>query len=144
MSLIAGLHLGNFALIASDKREMTINGDTLVFDHDEAEKIINAGLGYISGSGIVELLNSVKVALVNTEITHTDEILDIIKSARECFRLMHYTNLEWAEKQIKKTGWNFTYITEENGQPTVRVAIASVARMKRSASIPLSSAHPTH
>lgn len=123
MSLIAGLHLGNFALIAADKREMSIHGDLLVPAHDEAEKIINAGLGYVTGSGIVELLHPVKDALTNTEITHTDQILAIIAKERGRFRTAHSTDSEWAEEQIKKTGWLFTYMTEADGQAMVRVAM---------------------
>lgn len=123
MSLIAGLHFGNFALIAADKREMSIYGDILVPAHDEAEKIINAELGYVTGSGIVELLHPVKDALANTEITHTDQILAIIAKERERFRFEHSTDSEWAEEQIKKTGWLFTYMTEDDGQATVRIAM---------------------
>jgi len=123
MSLIAGLHLGNFALIAADKREMSIYGDTLVPDHDEAAKIISAGLGYVTGSGIVELLHFVKEALANTEITETDQILAIVAREREHFRSAHSADPGWAGEQVKKTGWMFTYMTEDDGQAAVRVAI---------------------
>jgi len=123
MSLIAGLHFGNFALIAADKREVSIYGDKLVPIHDEAEKIINAGLGFVTGSGIVELLHAVKDALANTEITHTDQILAIIAKEKERFRSVHSTHSEWAEEQIEKTGWLFTYMTEADRQATVRVAM---------------------
>ena len=123
MSLIAGLHLGNFAVIAADKRLMSMYGHTLIVDHDEAEKIINTGLGYVSGSGIVELLDFVKEALANTEITHTDQILAIVARERDRFRSVHSANPEWAEQQVKKTGWMFTYMTEADGEAALRVAL---------------------
>jgi len=123
MSLIAGLHLGDFVLIAADKRVVNFYGNTLVPDHDEAEKIIDAGLGYVTGSGIVELLQYVEEAIANNEITHIDQILEIVAKERERFRSAHSDDHEWAEAQIRKTGWMFTYMTEEDGQVAVRIAI---------------------
>lgn len=124
MSLIAGLHLGNFALIAADKRVMNIIGDKLVIAHNKAEKIVSSGLGYVSGSGIVELLDFVKEAISNTEITHTDQILAIIASERERFRSLHSDDSEWAGLQVQKTGWLFTYNAEDGCNSTVRIALA--------------------
>lgn len=123
MSLIAGLHLGDFALIAADKREMSISGDILIPDNDLAKKIINTEQGYVTGSGIVELLHPVKESLVNTNITSTDQVIEIINNGRNSFRATHSANSEWAEDQIKKTGWLFTYITEDKGQFDVRIAM---------------------
>ena len=123
MSLVVGLHLGNLAIIAADKRVVSMYGQTMIVDHDEAEKIINAGIGYVSGSGIVELLDLVKEALADIEITHTDQIRAIISRERDRFRSVHSANPEWAEQQIKKTGWMFTYMTEAGGETVLRVAL---------------------
>ncbi|PKN86879.1 MAG: hypothetical protein CVU51_06470 [Deltaproteobacteria bacterium HGW-Deltaproteobacteria-1] len=123
MSLIAGMHLGDFALIAADKREMAILGNTLIPAHDDANKIINAGIGYITGSGIVELLDTAKQLIASNEITHTDQIVSIINSSKQQFRSRHANAVDWADDQIQKTGWMFTYLTEEYEQQIVRIAM---------------------
>jgi len=46
---------------------------------DGDHKIVSCGLGLITGSGYVSALNAVKAELMVTEITHTDQVIDIIK-----------------------------------------------------------------
>ena len=124
MSLIAGMHLGEFVLIAADKREMAIlDNNTLIPIHDNAYKIINSGLGYITGCGVVELLDSAKQLIASNDITHTDQIISIINSSRQQFRSRHIQAIDWANNQIQKTGWMFTYLTTEYDQPIVRIAM---------------------
>ncbi len=123
MSLIVAMHLGNFAVIAADRRVVSQYGNSLVVDHDNAEKIVYAGMGFVSGSGIIELLDSVIEAFLNTKITHTDQILQIITEERKKFLSRHFANQEWAKQQIQKTGWMFTYPTVIDDHATVRIAM---------------------
>jgi hypothetical protein len=117
------MHLGDFAIIAADKRELAILGNTFIPAHDEANKIINAGIGYITGSGIVELLDSAKQLIASNKITHTDQIVSIINSSKQQFRSRNTHAIDWADDQIQKTGWMFTYLTEEYEQRIVRIAM---------------------
>lgn len=123
MSLIIGLHLGNIVLLAADKRVMDLYGNRFVFNNDEHEKIIDAGLGYVTGSGVIELLDNVKDSLANADITNTNQIMEIINREKERFLYSHWAGPEWAAEQIKKTGWMFTYSTKSDSQTAIRIGM---------------------
>ena len=51
MTLLVTIHLDDFAIIASDKKEVIKLNDVVIPHHENAEKIIGTGIGLITGSG---------------------------------------------------------------------------------------------
>ena len=89
------------------------------------DKIINTRIGLMTGSGYVTLLNEVKSAVSESEITQSEQILTIIKDKRLTLLrdpcLPEYLKSDF----LDHTGWLFTYFTVVDGKPTIRVAIYS-------------------
>jgi hypothetical protein len=124
MTLVAGLHLGELVIIAADKREVKMRDNVIISKNDNVEKIISAGIGLITGSGFVNLLQSVKEDIKNSTITDTDQIFDIIQRRREELRSYSLGDKEVTEADIRQTGWLFSYRTvDDNNLPLLRLAI---------------------
>ncbi|RII26963.1 MAG: hypothetical protein CXR30_16195 [Geobacter sp.] len=123
MSLVAGIHLGDIALLVADRRVVTKNelGEIIILS-DDHKKIIDTGIGYITGSGCVELLDPVKYAIQDSNITHTDQILNIISEEKEYFRECAVFG-DLTDEIIGMTGWLFTYRTIIEDKPEIRVAL---------------------
>ncbi len=61
MTMIVGMSLGDFVLVASDRRQVHMtNGVVDYVESDSVNKIIECPLGFITGSGYVPLLNEFK------------------------------------------------------------------------------------
>lgn len=125
MTFLATIHAKEYALIAADKMEVAEIGPRFVCVRTDVDKIIDTGIGLMTGSGYVSLLDEVKSAVSKSEITHTDQILTIIRDGR----LKTFYNACLTENQksdfLNNTGWLFTYYTIVDAKPTIRVAIYS-------------------
>ena len=97
------------------------NGEFIILSDDE-EKIIDAGIGYITGSGCVELLDPVKYTIKGTKITHTDQILKIISEEKEYFSASAVFG-DLTSEILGMTGWFFTYRTIIDNEPEIRIAL---------------------
>ena len=123
MTLLVTIHLDDFAIIASDKKEVIKPNDVFIPYHEHAEKIVETGIGLITGSGYVGLLNAVKQRVAEEEITHTDQILEIIKNERKLIRnAMWYTDYQKNEF-LNYTGWLLSYWTIVYKVQKLRIAL---------------------
>jgi hypothetical protein len=125
VTFLATIHAKEYALIAADRMEVAKIGSGFVCVRTDVDKIIDTGIGLMTGSGYVTLLHEVKSAVSESEITHTDQILTIIKDKR--LRILNNPCLPENQKSdfLNNTGWLFTYFTVVDGKPTIRVAIYS-------------------
>lgn len=123
MTLLVTINLDDFAIIASDKKEVIKLNDAFIPYHERAEKIVETGIGLITGSGYVGLLNSVKQRVAEEEITHTDQILEIIKNERKLIRnAIWYTDYQKNEF-LNFTGWLLSYWTIVDNVQKLRIAL---------------------
>lgn len=123
MTLMVGLHLSDYVIIASDKKEVTeLNGIVVPLSED-VNKLINTNMGLITGAGFADLLNSVKKRISLNQICHTDEILNIIKSEREAFAENYGYTEELKQKILLYTSWLFSYRTIIDNEIRMRLAI---------------------
>lgn len=125
MTFLATINAKEYALIAADKMVVAKIDSASVPVRTDADKIIDTGIGLMTGSGYVTLLDEVKTAVSGTEITHTDQILDIIKEKRLRIRSDPHLPENWKADFLSNTGWPFTYYTVVDNRPTIRVAIYS-------------------
>lgn len=123
MTLIMGMHLSDYVIIASDKKEVAVLNGIVIPLHEDSNKIINTDMGLVTGSGFVDLLNRVKNRIALNQICHTDEILTIIKAEREAIaQKLRYTD-EAERKILFHTGWLFSYRTIIGDEIRIRLAI---------------------
>ena len=123
MTLIAGMHLGEYVIVASDKKEVAQVNGIVVPLHEEANKIINTDMGLVTGSGYADLLTRVKNRIALNQICHTDEILNIIKKEREAIAQNLACFDEAAKKILFHTGWIFSYRTIIHDETRIRLAV---------------------
>ncbi|WP_407507288.1 hypothetical protein [Vibrio parahaemolyticus] len=104
MTMIVGLHLGDYVLVAADKRETyVVNGQVVSVISDEVNKLVNWGAGVVTGSGYVPLLNELKSKLSRINITTTDQILNLANEISE-------SSSEQPEYWRKTTNWMFSFV----------------------------------
>lgn len=116
MSMIVGINLIDYAIMAADKREVLIeNGNIQSVRSDEVQKIIAWGGGFITGSGYVPLLGDLKELISNSKISNTDQI---VKLAQQSVLRLPESMGYWKNQ----TNWMFTYSSEVSGNKAVRVA----------------------
>ncbi|PWW28172.1 hypothetical protein [Chromohalobacter israelensis] len=121
MTMIVALHLGAYALIAADKRETyQVDGEVVSVISDDVQKLIEWPGGVATGSGYVPLLHDFKTKLSNSDISSTDQIIEV---ARECSRGLPPEQVGW----IKSTNWLFTYLTDGPRGLATRVAFIKSA-----------------
>jgi len=125
VTFLATIHAKEYAIIAADKMEVAIIGSGFVPVRRDVDKIIYTGIGLMTGSGYVTLLDEVKTAVSGTDITHTDQILGIIKEKRLIIRSNPHLPENQKSDFLTNTGWLFTYYTVVDNKPTIRVAIYS-------------------
>lgn len=123
MTLIIGMHLSDYVIIASDKKEVAVLNGIVIPLHEDANKIINTDMGLVTGSGFVDLLNRVKNRIALNQICHTDEILNIIKTEREAIAQILGCFDEAERKILFHTGWIFSYRTIIDDEIRIRLAI---------------------
>lgn len=119
--MIVALHLGAYALIAADKRETyQVNGEIVSVVSDDIQKLIEWHGGVATGSGYVPLLHDFKIRLGHSDISSTDQILEI---AKECSRSLPPEQAGWKNS----TNWLFTYLTDSSRGLVTRVAFIKSA-----------------
>ena len=119
------MHFGEYILFTVDTR--TIFGSPAIYHRDDTPKIIKTGIGLITGAGLLKLLDKVKSEIILQQISHTDDILEIINSQREIIQNRYQINVreEQIEKWITETSWFFTYWTLQDGQVILRLGLVS-------------------
>lgn len=106
MTMIVGIHLGDYILVAADKRETyVVNGRVVSVISDKVNKLVNWGGGLVTGSGYVPLLSELKSKLSQVNITTTDQILDLAKDISE-------SSIEQPEYWRATTNWMFSYVAD--------------------------------
>src|SRR6186997_984924 len=113
MTICIGMFLGECALLVADTRIRFFHPEGLPEFYDDGnQKIQDIGIGLMTGAGYVPLLDGVKEELANTEISHTDMIIEIIKVCSEALEAD-----PWASKRLDEvrsmTGWLFTYFSAD-------------------------------
>jgi hypothetical protein len=121
MTLLATIHLDKFAIIASDKKEVFITDGIIVARHEHGEKIIDTGIGLITGTGYVEFLSAVKKKIAASEITNTNQIMEIISNARDLIKNSSFKSAKKKEELLEKERWLFTDKTMLENAPCLRV-----------------------
>lgn len=123
MTLLVAVNLGDCAIIAADKKEIFILDDIITPLNEDADKIVNTGIGLMTGSGYVDLLNKVKTTVAESAINHTDQILSCILKERATIQESIILNKRQKSELLNKTGWLFSYCTTVNNNPTLRIAL---------------------
>lgn len=125
MTFLATINAKEYVLIAADRMEVANIGSISICVSKDVTKIVYTGIGLMTGTGYVKLLDKVKTEASKTDITHTDQILTIMKDNCSMIRKDPFLPLINREEFIKNTGWLFTYFTAEDEKPTIRVAMYS-------------------
>lgn len=114
--MIVGINLGNYIIVAADKRQVMKVGDVIVgIVSDNVEKLIEWNGGIITGNGYVPLLDDLKNWLSKTKINSTTEVLEF---ANDAVLSLPSSQSEWR----KQTNWMFSYITKnEQGKFVTRI-----------------------
>lgn len=116
MTMIVGLNLGTYTIVAADKREIYIeNGEIKSIVSDDVEKIIEWNGGIVTGSGFVPLLMDLKESMASENINNTNKIVSLAKASLN--KLPRDQSL-WEDQ----TNWVFTYVTEVDDAPKCRIA----------------------
>lgn len=114
--MIVALNLGEYTIIAADKREVSIeNGKVVSITSDNVEKIIEWNGGVVTGSGFVPLLMDLKESMVSVNISNTDTIISL---AKQSLAKLPQNQSNWKDQ----TNWAFTYITIVDDAPKCRIA----------------------
>jgi hypothetical protein len=79
MTLLIGANLDHYTIVAADTRTSWTDPSLGECHRDGDHKIVWCSLGIITGSGYINALDTVKNELLTKEISHTDQVLQIIK-----------------------------------------------------------------
>lgn len=106
MTMIVGINLGEYVIVAADRREVFIeNGQVASIISDDIDKLVKWNGGVITGCGYVPLLSDLKNYLKRSEIINTDQIVALTKQV--VFDLPVHASI-WKQQ----THWMFTYVTD--------------------------------
>ncbi|EHU4933588.1 hypothetical protein KY890_002967 [Vibrio vulnificus] len=123
MTMIVGIHLGEYVIVAADKREVTMLGDVVInVTSDAVEKLIEWNGGVVTGNGYVPLLSQLKNHLATNEITHTGQILEYANSTTAN---LPDTQANWKNQ----TNWMFSYLSEVGGELVTRLGFVTSANI---------------
>ncbi|WP_251357809.1 hypothetical protein [Kangiella sp. TOML190] len=124
MTMLVGIHLDSYIILAADKRDVLLLDDNRhEVLSDEVEKIIDWGNGFITASGYVPFIHELKLFLQEEEIINTNQIIEYANYLKDELMAspMPYTHKEF---WIKTSNWMFTYTTENEQNETIpRLAI---------------------
>ena len=109
MTLIAGMNLGSYAIIAADTRLSYYINDVFSY-RDDSEKIRNIDPGIISGAGLASLLEAVKARLDDDELGIIDRIADLVRGEVAYARQQPSAKDPRVAEAIEMTAWMFTYV----------------------------------
>lgn len=123
MTALIAINLGDIAIIAADKKEVFILGETVIPIHEDADKIVDTRIGLMTGSGYVPLLQEVKDQVSSASIHHTDQIISHIHRAQQKVKDADSFSDQQKAQILTTTGWLFTYQTISDGRTALRVAL---------------------
>ncbi|WP_159817932.1 hypothetical protein [Colwellia sp. 20A7] len=104
MTMIIGINLDEYIIVAADRREVCMqDGKVASITSDEINKFVKWNGGIITGCGYVPLLSDLKSYLKTTEITNTNQIVALTKQSVSS--LPSYANA-WKNQ----THWMFSYL----------------------------------
>lgn len=119
MTINIGINLEKYIILAADTRTVYfLNGGQAYTN--ESQKIQKTKIGLITGAGHKSLLDAVKNQLAQRDITHTDQIIQIIKEHASAFSLQTSPEIK---KVSDMTGWLLTYSTLIKKKPILRLAL---------------------
>lgn len=122
MTLLIGANFGSYGIIAADKKEVDFSDGEIISSHENASKIVETGIGLMTGSGYVSLLDNVKSGVASSSIVHTDDILSIITRERDLAKI-ELSSYALGQELLQTTSWLFSYITGDQGTPMLRIAM---------------------
>jgi hypothetical protein len=120
MTLLIGANLQTYVIVVSDTRASWQDPIKGFCFKDGDHKIVSCGLGVVTGSGYVSALNAVKEKLMATEITHTHQIINIIKQ-NALPKIKAITT--YYPESSEQTCFLICYETVTNGHQTLRLAL---------------------
>ena len=123
MTILVAINLGDCAIVVADKQESYMHGDTVLWSHNKAQKIVETNIGLITGSGWVDLLTPVKTAIANASIDHTDKALSLIQNERNKFLSNPFLPHHHKSDILSTTGWIMTYRTLVQDDCRMRVVL---------------------
>ena len=124
MTLIAGMNLGSYAIIAADTRLSYYVNDVFGY-RDDGDKIRNIEPGIISGAGLASLLDAVKERLDDDELGVIDRIADLVRGEVAYARQQPYAKDPRVAEAIEMSAWMFTYV----GAPSPNDLSTAVLRL---------------
>jgi len=121
MTICIALHFRDYVILAADTR--TSFGDPPISIRDDTVKIVETGIGLITGAGFQELLDAVKDQVKTSQIEDTELILEIIKSHQTVIRRKYANVISSSDVDhwIGITKWIFSYPTTIDNQDYLRV-----------------------
>jgi len=126
MTLVIGMHLSEFVLLAADTRTTRGYPGEVVDVDDDTCKILKTPIGLITGAGYVTLLDAVKERLMDEPIDRTEDIEGIIAEERQVVADELDDNARLRSEGLDYTSWMFTYLgadRRDDPEPSLRLAI---------------------
>ena len=123
MTMIIAANLGEYILLATDKRKVMIGSDGLILDviSDNEEKIsFNDNLA-ITGMGYTEILDEFKSLLLKTKIENTDTFLSLAKQIYDSRPIS-------SEYKFSTTKYVITYKTQLNDDVLLNIGIIEASK----------------
>lgn len=111
MSVVIGMHLGAYVLLAADTRVTFFPDETgpAVF-RDDRVKVRKTRMGIMAGVGLSQLLDGVQARLEREDPGDTDRIIAIIQDEREKVPEDWFTSPRVRNAVDNETCWLFTYV----------------------------------
>jgi hypothetical protein len=122
MTLLIAMHHGTLVTLAGDQRRVVKSREAYVPISDSEFKILHVGGGILAGSGLCQLLDLVAARLQAESVTHTDQVLQVIRECREEF-LEDMPFGAQTMDGVNESGWFYAYCTLRDDQPTSRLLI---------------------
>ena len=116
MTLLVGMNLGTYALLAADTRVSYYpNG---VFHYvDLREKIRPTSMGLITATGFTGFLDPVNKLLNNQPIESSEDIVDIVREVKADVTTKPWMSDPRVVDAIEASSWMFTYRTPDPDNP---------------------------
>lgn len=119
MTICVAMNFGAYALLAADTR--TQWGDPPIWVEDGKSKVHETPLGIITGAGLTQALDAVRLRLESAHVEHTAHIRQIIHE--EHAAAMERFKGQPVDRWLARTGWFFTYVTVVDGTSTLRLGL---------------------
>ena len=123
MTMIIAANLGEYVLLATDKRKVMIGSDGRILDviSDNEEKISFNDKLAITGMGYTEILDEFKSLLLKTKIENTDTFLSLAKQIYDSSPIS-------SEYKFSTTKYVITYKTQLNDDVLLNIGIIEASK----------------